>query len=141
MTLRVKQALQAGNPAVSARTAICGRRVAFCSTLRNSAVSCVVFATTFAMAPLARAVDVEAVRIDGTIVAGEWGRVVDGSRLELLTAEGSRTLMFDDLSVVDFENDELSPTGDVRVFLADGGRIRGDLVIAREKDAIVVQAP
>ena len=89
---------------------------------------------------------VHAVRIDETTVTGLWIGSTDGTGIELNTSEGSEIIPFDDLMSVSFPHEPLTsaraepkssddPRGQEPIahaptvfYLADGGRLSGELV-------------
>ena len=85
------------------------------------------------------AVVVEAVRIDGTMLAGDWAGVAGDTSVELRTSEGSRSIPLDDLAELRFGQVRTVAHGDVWIRLADGGHLRGELV-GPASDAVVVRS-
>ena len=71
---------------------------------------------------------VRAVRLDGTVALGEWMGTSKEGDLQLQASEGVTSIPIDDLESVGFEVDEESAKGQVLFYLADGGRLRGDIV-------------
>lgn len=78
-------------------------------------------------APL-RAATVQALRVDGTTVQGEWAGCPDATGVSIRTAEGMERIAFDDLARVSFASSAKPPEGSIVFLLADGGRLNGELV-------------
>ncbi len=74
------------------------------------------------------AAPVQALRVDGTMVQGEWAGCPDASSVSIQAAEGSTRITFDDLARLSFEAQSKPPGGQVVFYLADGGRLYGELV-------------
>lgn len=79
------------------------------------------------VAPL-RAATVQALRVDGTTVQGEWAGCPDATGVNIQTAAGMERIAFDDLARVSFESPARSPQGSIVFLLSDGGRLHGELV-------------
>lgn len=78
-------------------------------------------------APL-RAAPVQALRVDGTMVQGEWMGCPDATSVSIRTAAGMERIAFDDLARVSFESQARPPERSIVFHLADGGRLHGELV-------------
>jgi hypothetical protein len=78
-------------------------------------------------APL-RAATVQALRVDGTTVQGEWAGCPDATSVSIRTAAGMERIAFDDLARVSFECPARPSDGTIVFHLADGGRLYGQLV-------------
>ena len=74
------------------------------------------------------AATVQALRVDGTIVQGEWAGCPDANQVSIRTAAGMERIAFDDLARVSFDSRAKPPEGSIVFFLADGGRSHGELV-------------
>ncbi len=74
------------------------------------------------------AVPVKALRVDGTMVQGEWVGCPDGSSVDIRSREGITNIVFDDLARVSFEAQAKPPGGGTVFHLADGGRLYGELL-------------
>lgn len=97
----------------------------FVSVRGRALMGCVVIGG-FA-APL-RAETVQALRVDGTTVQGEWAGCTDATGVSIRTAAGTERIAFDDLARVSFESSARPPEGPIVFLLADGGRLNGELV-------------
>ena len=83
----------------------------FLTSVRGRAsVGCVVI-SVFA-APL-RAATVQALRVDGTMVQGEWMGCPAAASISIRTAEGMERIAFDDLARVIFESPAKPPDGSI----------------------------
>jgi len=78
-------------------------------------------------APL-RAAAVQALRVDGTTVQGEWAGRPDSNSVSILTADHLAIIAFDDVARLSFESPAKPPEGSTVFLLADGGRLYGELV-------------
>ena len=78
-------------------------------------------------APL-HAATVQALRVDGTMLQGEWVGCPDATTVSIRTAAGMERIAFDDLARVSFESPAKPPEGSIVFQLADGGRLYGQLV-------------
>lgn len=78
-------------------------------------------------APL-RAAMVQALRVDGTTVQGEWAGCPDATGMSIRTAAGMERIAFDDLARVSFGSPARPPEGSIVFLPADGGRLYGELV-------------
>ena len=78
-------------------------------------------------APL-RAATVQALRVDGTTVQGEWAGCSDATSVSIRTADGMQKITFDDLARVNFASTAKPSEGAIVFHLADGGRLYGELV-------------
>ena len=78
-------------------------------------------------APL-RAATIQALRVDGTTVQGEWAGCPDATSVSIRTAAGMERIAFDDLARLSFDAKPKPPVGEVVFHLADGGRLYGELV-------------
>ena len=58
-----------------------------------------------------RAATVQALRVDGTTVHGEWAGCPDATSVSIRTAEGMERIAFDDLARVSFESPAKPPPG------------------------------
>jgi len=76
----------------------------------------------------AYAAPVQALRVDGTTIQGEWAGCPDANSVSIQTAEGSTRITFDDLARLSFEAQSKPRGGQVVFHLADGGRLYGELV-------------
>jgi len=74
------------------------------------------------------AAPVQALRVDGTMVQGEWAGCLDASSVNVRTVEGLTKIAFDDLARLSFEAKPKPHDGDVVFHLSDGGRLYGELV-------------
>lgn len=74
------------------------------------------------------AAPVRALRVDGTMVQGEWAGCLDASSVNVRTVEGLTKIAFDDLARLSFEAKPKPHDGDVVFHLSDGGRLYGELV-------------
>ena len=81
-----------------------------------------------AMSVCAKAATVQALRVDGTAVQGEWAGSPDASSVSIRAAEGSTRIAFDDLARLSFDAKPKPRGGDTVFHLADGGRLYGELV-------------
>ena len=88
-------------------------------------------------APL-RAATVQVLRVDGTIVQGEWVGCPDATSVNVQAADGQITITFDDLARLTFDVKLKPPVGEVVFHLADGGRLYGELV-GGAPDAVVTR--
>ncbi|MEK7757217.1 MAG: hypothetical protein AAB385_08395, partial [Planctomycetota bacterium] len=91
---------------------------------RSIAASAVVGAVSVC----AKAATVQALRVDGTTIQGEWAGCPDANSVSIQAAEGSTRITFDDLARLSFEAQSKPPVGQVVFYLADGGRLYGELV-------------
>ncbi len=78
-------------------------------------------------APL-RAATVQALRVDGTMVQGEWAGCPDATSVSIQSAAGMERIAFDDLARVTFTSSTKPPEESILFLLADGGRLYGELV-------------
>jgi hypothetical protein len=76
----------------------------------------------------ANAAPVQALRVDGTMVQGEWAGCPDASSVNVRTIEGLTKITFDDLARLSFEAQSKPRGGQAVFYLADGGRLYGELV-------------
>jgi hypothetical protein len=88
-------------------------------------------------APL-HAATAQALRVDGTMVQGEWSGCPDPTSVSIRTAAGMERIAFDDLARVSFESQAGSPVGTIVFHLADGGRLHGELV-GNASEAVVTR--
>jgi len=105
-------------------------------------IAVLLFAVASALAARAQQVQapvVQAVRIDGTSLTGEWLGSDSRNSIRIRAQAGEEVrLVIDELSSVQFDTRTAPPTDGAVIHLADGGRLFGELV-GGEGDAILVR--
>ena len=75
-----------------------------------------------------RAATVQALRVDGTTLQGEWAGCPDTTSMNIRTSAGMERIAFDDLARVSFGSPAQPAEGSILFLLADGGRLHGEIV-------------